>query len=110
MPPVSLPVASPPNRPQRSLDGKRIFARQGIGACLRRLAVLRAPHMKIASLPAAGICIADGVSSGDGKQPSVTSAPGDRVMVQVSGTYQRVLAAGSLPEEIKRPMDLKVVD
>lgn len=36
--------------------------------------------------------------------------PGDRVMVQVSGGYQRVLPANSLPEEIKRPKGIKVVD
>jgi outer membrane lipoprotein SlyB len=35
---------------------------------------------------------------------------GDRVMVQVSGTYQRVLPASHLPEEIKRPKDIKVID
>jgi outer membrane lipoprotein SlyB len=36
--------------------------------------------------------------------------PGDRVMVQVSGGYQRVLPANDLPEEIKRPKGIKVVD
>ena len=35
---------------------------------------------------------------------------GDRVMVQTSGTYQRVLPANSLPEEIKRPKEIKVTD
>jgi outer membrane lipoprotein SlyB len=35
---------------------------------------------------------------------------GDRVMVQTSGSYQRVLPANHLPEEIKRPKGIKVVD
>lgn len=35
---------------------------------------------------------------------------GDRVMVQTSGSYQRVLPANSLPTEIKRPKGIKVVD
>jgi outer membrane lipoprotein SlyB len=35
---------------------------------------------------------------------------GDRVMVQGSGTYQRVLLADKLPEKIKRPKKIKVVD
>jgi outer membrane lipoprotein SlyB len=37
-------------------------------------------------------------------------APGDRVMVQANGTYQRVLPADHLPTEITRPKDIKVVD
>ena len=36
--------------------------------------------------------------------------PGDRVMVQANGTYQRVLPADHLPTEITRPKDIKVVD
>lgn len=36
--------------------------------------------------------------------------PGQRVMVQTSGSYQRVLPADSLPTEIKRPKGIKVVD
>lgn len=36
--------------------------------------------------------------------------PGDAVMVQSSGTYQRVLAADHLPSEIKRPKQIKIVD
>lgn len=36
--------------------------------------------------------------------------PGDRVMVQTSGSYQRVLPANNLPTEIKRPKGIKVVD
>jgi outer membrane lipoprotein SlyB len=36
--------------------------------------------------------------------------PGDRVMVQANGTYQRVLAADHLPTEIARPKAIKVVD
>lgn len=36
--------------------------------------------------------------------------PGGRVMVQTSGSYQRVLPADSLPEQIKRPKGIKVVD
>ena len=37
-------------------------------------------------------------------------APGERVMVQTSGTYQRVLAADHLPNQIARPQGIKVVD
>ncbi|MFM2043057.1 MAG: hypothetical protein RLY86_1633 [Pseudomonadota bacterium] len=37
-------------------------------------------------------------------------APGDRVMVQTSGGYQRVLPADHLPTEIQRPQGIKVVD
>jgi outer membrane lipoprotein SlyB len=36
--------------------------------------------------------------------------PGERVMVQNSGGYQRVLPASQLPTEIKRPQGVKVVD
>lgn len=35
---------------------------------------------------------------------------GERVMVQTSGSYQRVLPAEHLPETIKRPKGIKVVD
>lgn len=35
---------------------------------------------------------------------------GERVMVQTSGSYQRVLPADHLPTEIKRPKGIKVVD
>ncbi len=35
---------------------------------------------------------------------------GARVMVQTSGSYQRVLPADHLPEQIKRPKGIKVVD
>lgn len=35
---------------------------------------------------------------------------GERVMVQTKGTYQRVLSASDLPEQIKRPKGIKVVD
>jgi len=35
---------------------------------------------------------------------------GDRVMVQTSGSYQRVLPANHLPEQIKRPKGIKIVD
>lgn len=35
---------------------------------------------------------------------------GQRVMVQTSGSYQRVLPAEHLPEQIKRPKGIKVVD
>lgn len=35
---------------------------------------------------------------------------GERVMVQISGSYQRVLPANNLPEQIKRPKGIKVVD
>ena len=35
---------------------------------------------------------------------------GSRVMVQTSGSYQRVLPADNLPETIKRPKGIKVTD
>ncbi len=35
---------------------------------------------------------------------------GQRVMVQTSGSYQRVLPADSLPTEIRRPQGIRVVD
>lgn len=35
---------------------------------------------------------------------------GERVMVQTSGSYQRILPAGHLPEQIKRPKGIKVID
>ena len=35
---------------------------------------------------------------------------GERVMVQTSGSYQRILPAEHLPEKIKRPKGIKVVD
>lgn len=37
-------------------------------------------------------------------------APGDRVIVQNTGGYQRVLPASHLPTEINRPQGIKVVD
>ncbi len=37
-------------------------------------------------------------------------APGERVMVQTSGSYQRVLPAAGLPTQIKRPEGIKVTD
>jgi outer membrane lipoprotein SlyB len=36
--------------------------------------------------------------------------PGDRVMVQATGTYQRVLSADHLPEQVTRPKGIKVID
>ncbi len=36
--------------------------------------------------------------------------PGQRVMVQTNGTYQRVLSADHLPTETSRPKGIKVVD
>ncbi len=36
--------------------------------------------------------------------------PGERVMLQSSGSYQRVLPAAALPTQIKRPEGIKVVD
>ncbi|HEX4608227.1 MAG TPA: hypothetical protein VH092_08475 [Urbifossiella sp.] len=36
--------------------------------------------------------------------------PGQRVMVQTSGQYQRILPAGDLPEKIKRPKKIRVED
>ena len=35
---------------------------------------------------------------------------GERVIVQTSGSYQRVLPAEHLPEQIKRPKGIKIVD
>lgn len=35
---------------------------------------------------------------------------GERVMVQISGSYQRVLPANHLPEKVKRPKGIKVED
>jgi outer membrane lipoprotein SlyB len=35
---------------------------------------------------------------------------GDRVMVQQSGSYQRVLPTDDIPTEIKRPKGVKIVD
>jgi outer membrane lipoprotein SlyB len=43
------------------------------------------------------------------KEDTVIPA-GSRVMVQTSGSYQRVLPADNLPTEIKRPKGIKVVD
>lgn len=37
-------------------------------------------------------------------------AVGERVVVQNSGGYQRVLPASNLPTEVKRPQGLKIVD
>ena len=36
--------------------------------------------------------------------------PGQRVMIQTNGTYQRVLSADHLPTETSRPKGIKVVD
>lgn len=44
-----------------------------------------------------------------GKEDRVLQ-PGDRVMVQTSGGYQRVLPADHLPTSIKRPQGIKVTD
>lgn len=35
---------------------------------------------------------------------------GDRVMVQTSGTYQRVLPTTGLPDSVKKPQGIKIVD
>lgn len=35
---------------------------------------------------------------------------GERVIVQTSGSYQRVLPADHLPEQIKRPKGITIVD
>ncbi len=51
------------------------------------------------------VTVAQEVAKGD-----VILQPGARVMVQNSGGYQRVLPASHLPEEIKRPKGIKVVD
>jgi len=39
-----------------------------------------------------------------------TLSKGERVIVQTTGTYQRVLPAGHLPEAIKRPKGIKIID
>ena len=44
------------------------------------------------------------------KKDEPTIAVNQRVMVQTSGSYQRVLPADHLPEQIKRPKGIKVVD
>jgi outer membrane lipoprotein SlyB len=44
------------------------------------------------------------------KKDEAVIKTGDRVMVQTSGSYQRVLPASHLPEQIKRPKGIKVVD
>ncbi|WP_247872505.1 hypothetical protein [Azospirillum sp. TSO35-2] len=36
--------------------------------------------------------------------------PSERVMIQANGTYQRVLPADHLPNQIARPQGIKVVD
>lgn len=35
---------------------------------------------------------------------------GEAVMIQTTGTYQRVLEADDLPEQVKRPKGIKIVD
>jgi len=35
---------------------------------------------------------------------------GDKVMIETTGTYQRVLPADDLPDEIKRPKGIKIID
>lgn len=35
---------------------------------------------------------------------------GSRVMVQTSGSYQRVLGADDMPEEVKKPKGIKVIE
>lgn len=37
-------------------------------------------------------------------------AKGDRVMVQTKGTYQRVLSTKGLPDTVKRPKGIEVID
>ena len=44
------------------------------------------------------------------EEGDVILRPGDRVMVQTSGSYQRVLPAGNLPTTIKRPKNIQVTD
>jgi len=51
------------------------------------------------------ITLVQNYSQGD---PSIKV--GQRVMVQTSGMYQRVLPADGLPEKIKRPKSIKVTD
>jgi outer membrane lipoprotein SlyB len=46
----------------------------------------------------------------ESKEGERVMAAGDRVMVQTTGAYQRVLLANNLPTEIKRPAGVKVVD
>lgn len=40
----------------------------------------------------------------------VVFKPGDRVMIETSGTYQRVLPTDNLPDTVKKPKGIKVVD
>jgi outer membrane lipoprotein SlyB len=46
----------------------------------------------------------------ESKEGERVMAAGERVMVQTTGAYQRVLPANNLPTEIKRPAGVKVVD
>ena len=51
------------------------------------------------------ITVAQNVSEKD-----VIHKNNDRVLVQINGQYQRVLAANSLPEEMKKPKGIKFTD
>ncbi len=44
------------------------------------------------------------------KKDEPVFAKGSRVMVQTSGSYQRVLGADDLPDTVKKPKGIKVVD
>lgn len=51
------------------------------------------------------VTIAQHILNGEG-----VIAVGQRVMVQSSGSYQRVILANSLPSQIKRPKGIRVLD
>ncbi|HQS83505.1 MAG TPA: hypothetical protein PLY23_01145 [Alphaproteobacteria bacterium] len=44
------------------------------------------------------------------KEGDIMFPVGSRVLVQISGSYQRVLPADNLPEQIKRPKGIKIID
>lgn len=43
-------------------------------------------------------------------EKDIVFKPGDHVMLQTTGEFQRLLTADDLPEEIKRPKGIKIVD
>lgn len=44
------------------------------------------------------------------KPEDVVFKKGDRVMIQTSGTFQRVMPTDDLPDEVKKPKGIKIVD
>jgi outer membrane lipoprotein SlyB len=51
------------------------------------------------------IAVAQNLNEGD-----TVISKGTRVMIQTTGSYQRVLSAEAMPEAVKRPKGIKVVD